>query len=106
MMKNRTLFTVALLFILGIIVLFVVNFSSLLMTHSSQDKYLKQTSVKGVAVEYQNLLYTLNFEQQKALVEMLNHSIRVVGVKPDKRKKPEISKIIRAVTHYRERRNT
>ena len=93
-MKNRTLFTVALLFILGIIVLFVVNFSSLLMTHSSQDKYLKQTSVKGVAVEYQNLLYTLNFEQQKALVEMLNHSIRVVGVKPDKRKKPEISKII------------
>jgi len=93
-MKNRTVFTITLLFFTGIVTLFIMNLSTIFKSHKINEKYLKYNHVRGMAVEYNNLLYTLNFNQQNDIVEMLNHSVRVVGVKPDKRKKPEISKII------------
>jgi len=93
-MKNRTAFTIALFFVLGVVALFAMNLSTILAKHTLDEKYLKYNHVRGMAVEYNDLLYTLNFKQQNDLVSLLNHSVRVVGVKPDKRKKPEISKII------------
>ncbi len=93
-MKNRIAFTIALLFLAGVAALFAMNLSTILAATDTSEKYLKPNHVKGMAVEYNNLLYTLDFKQQNDLVELLNHSVRVVGVKPNKRKKPKISKII------------
>lgn len=93
-MKNQTVFTIALIFIAGISILFIINMNAILKGKNAEEQYLKYNNVRGIAVEHKDLLYTLNFNQQNNLVDILNHSVRVVGVKPDKRQKPDISKII------------
>ncbi|MFI5343323.1 MAG: hypothetical protein ACHQUC_03785, partial [Chlamydiales bacterium] len=58
------------------------------------EPYLKYNQMQGVAVQHNTLLYTLNFQQQTDLVTLLNRSVRVLGVKPDKHEKPKVEKII------------
>lgn len=93
-MKNQTVFTIALLAILGLGILFTINITAILRGKQTDEPYIKNESVRGMAIEYKKLLYTLNFNQQNEVVNILNRAVRVVGVKPDKREKPEIDKII------------
>ncbi|MBA3816012.1 MAG: hypothetical protein H0X29_05750 [Parachlamydiaceae bacterium] len=62
-------------------------------------KYISPSEVRGMAVQHNKLLYTLNFEQQNALVEIFNRSIPVSREDVEARKKDapkiaDISKII------------
>lgn len=41
------------------------------------DKYLNHNNVSGIAVEHQGLLYTLNFEQQNAFIDLLNRAVQI-----------------------------
>lgn len=93
-MKNQTVFTIALLFIIGIGILFAINITSILKGKETDEPYLKYNQMKGVAVQHNTLLYTLSFEQQTQFAALMNRSVRVVGVKPDKHEKPKIEKII------------
>ncbi|MBA2367921.1 MAG: hypothetical protein H0V82_02720 [Candidatus Protochlamydia sp.] len=93
-MSNRTLLFLTALVILGMITLFALNMQSILSGHPDDQTYLKYNHVRGVAVSYNDMLYTLNFDQQNELISILNRSVRVVGVKPGKRKKPDIEQII------------
>lgn len=63
------------------------------------SRYLSPNDVRGVAVEHNNKLYTLNFDQQNELVDRLNRSIPVGKKLVEKRKinvdhPPEVQKII------------
>ncbi len=93
-MSNQTVFTISLLVIVGLCLLFTVNITSILKGKESEEAYLKFNSVRGMAVEHDKLLYTLNFDQQNNIITILNRSVRVMGVKPDKRQKPDIEKLV------------
>ena len=93
-MNNRTLTYLTLLVLLGMAVLIGINMKSILTGQPNNQTYLKYNDVRGMAVSHNQLLYTLNFEQQNTVIEILNKAVRVVGVKPGKRQKPTIDKII------------
>jgi hypothetical protein len=93
-MRNQTVFTISLLVIIGLCVLFTINISSIMKGKNVDETYVKYNGVRGMAIEHNKLLYTLNFDQQNDVIGMLNRSVRVVGVKPDKRQKPDIEKLV------------
>lgn len=93
-MNNRTLVILTSLVILGMIVLLGLNMKSVLTGEPEGETYLKYNQVRGMAVTYHKLPYTLNFKEQNQAIDMINRSVRVVGVKPGKRQKPEIDNII------------
>ena len=93
-MNNRTLVYSTSLVILGMLILLGLNMTSIMSGSPENEKYLRYNHVRGMAVNHNQVLYTLNFNQQNKLIEILNRSVRVVGVKPDKREKPAIEQII------------
>jgi hypothetical protein len=93
-MSNRTLLFLTALVLIGMITLFALNMQSILTGQPDDQTYLKYNHVRGAAVSHNEMLYTLNFDQQNELIDILNRSVRVVGVKPGKRKKPEVEQII------------
>lgn len=92
-MNNRTLVYLTILVLVGIGALFALNVAQILDGSGASQTYLKPYEIRGMAVKFDQMLYTLNFEQQNEVVDILNRSVRVVGVKPDKRAKPAIEKI-------------
>lgn len=93
-MNNRTLVYLTSLVILGMLVLLGLNMTSLLTGQTEGRSYLRFNHVRGMAIDHNQLLYTLDFSQQNKVIEILNRSVRVVGVKPGKRLKPDFEKII------------
>ena len=93
-MSNRTLFIFTGLIIAGLLVLLGFNMAPLFTKSPPSEPYLKRTHVKGMDIEHKQLLYTLNFNQQNDIVDILNRSVKVVGLKPGKRQKPDIEKIV------------
>lgn len=93
-MNNRIVlfFTIAVLAGMGI--LLAINMSSILTGQPAHQTYLKYNNVRGMAVGHNQMLYTLNFKQQNDVIDILNRSVRVLGVKPGKRQKPNIEKIV------------
>lgn len=81
----------------GFAVILVMNMVAFLGVIPS--KYLSPNEVRGIAVEHNHKLYTLNFDQQNALVDILNRLFPVGQEIVDKRKvevpdAPKITKII------------
>ena len=93
-MNNRIVlfFTIAVLAGMGI--LLAINMSSILTGQPAHQTYLKYNNVRGMAVGHNQMLYTLNFKQQNDVIDILNRSVRVLEVKPGKRQKPNIEKIV------------
>lgn len=93
-MSNRALFWMTGLVILCIIVLLLINFAPAIWTLNA-EKYLKFNDVRGMAVEHNQKLYTLNFDQQTKLIGYFNQSIPVKNtIIANAKPKLEISKII------------
>ncbi|KIC72792.1 MULTISPECIES: hypothetical protein [Candidatus Protochlamydia] len=93
-MTNKTLVYLTFLVLIGMAILFALNMTSLLSGQPDNQTYLKYNQVRGIAVSHNKKLYTLNFKQQNDLIEILNRAVRVVGVKPGKRQRPNIDQII------------
>jgi len=94
-MSNRNFYIMTAVVFLGMLTLFALNLTEVLTTQSDDPQtYLKYNDVRGMAVGHNQLLYTLNFKQQNTVVDILNRAVRVVGVKPGKRQKPNIDQII------------
>src|SRR5438445_225034 len=94
-MSNRNFYIMTAIVFLGMLILFALNLTELITTQSSeQQTYLKYNYVLCIAVGHRQLLYTLNFKQQNTVVDILNRAVRVVGVKPGKRQKPNIDQIV------------
>lgn len=92
-MNNRSLITMTMVVIAGIAILLGINLFYTFRNAYPQEAYLKYNSIRGSAIEYQGKLYTLNFDQQKALIEAINHSIRTAEP-PAGGNKPNFTKII------------
>ncbi|WP_068468089.1 hypothetical protein [Candidatus Protochlamydia phocaeensis] len=93
-MTNRTLIYLTILVLVSMGVLFTLNMTAILTGKPEEETYLKYNQVRGMAVGHHKLLYTLNFKQQNDVIDILNRSVRVMGVKPGKRQKPNIEKIV------------
>jgi len=93
-MNNRTLVYLTGFVILGMLVLLGLNMTSILTGQPTNQTYLQYNNVRGMAVIHDKIPYTLNFSQQNEIIDIINRSVRVVGVKPGKRQKPDIEKLI------------
>lgn len=93
-MNNGTLYWMTGLVVLGIVILLFLNTLPLIWT-PKMEKFLKFNDVKGIAVEHNKKLYTLNFDQQNEVVGFLNKSKPIASTAvPDLKTKLEISKIV------------
>ncbi len=72
-MVNRLLIT------LGIIALFLVILLNIipLFWSPNSEEYIAQDHVEGVSLVVKNVPYTLNFDQQKATIDILNRAIPI-----------------------------
>lgn len=75
-MSNRTLTFLTLCVLLGIGVLLAINLMTILPQTSSKE-YIERGQVRGSAVQHDGKPYTLNFQQQNALIDHLNHAIEI-----------------------------
>lgn len=71
-MNNRFIFFMTFAVIIGIVVILAMNIASAFGIH--QFKYLSPNDVRGMAIEHNGLLYTLNFDQQNSLLDLLNQA--------------------------------
>src|SRR4051812_45576271 len=97
MMSSRITLYMTLAVIAGFGVIMLMN--AITMLGIAPAKYISPSEVRGMAVQHDKLLYTLNFEQQNALVEIFNRSIPIskADVESRKNEAPKasgISKII------------
>ena len=93
-MSNRVVSWLTGLVVVCMVILLLLN-SIPLFWSPDTEKYLKYNDVRGMAVEYKNKIYTLNFDQQKELIGYLNQSIPVGLLKNNNGSpKTEISKIV------------
>jgi hypothetical protein len=90
-----SLMTIAVL--VGFFVIFLLNVANKVGIVPS--RYISQNEVRGIAVEHNHLLYTLNFDQQNMLVDIFNRFIPVTKEQFESRRTklknpPQIDKII------------
>lgn len=96
-MKNRLTILMTLAVIAGFSILILMNVAALFGIVSY--KYISPNDVRGMAVEHEKVLYTLNFDQQNALVDIFNRSIpvtkeQVAARKMTVKKAPDIQRVI------------
>lgn len=68
----------------GFAIILLLNVASLVGVVPS--RFISPNDVRGMAVEHHGLLYTLNFNQQNALIEILNRAIPVTQAEVEARK--------------------
>ncbi len=93
-MDNRTLFILTGLVLLGMILLLGLNLTNILTGEPSNQVYLKYNDVRGMAVSRNQLLYTLNFQQQNSVIDILNKALPIDEIKSGQRQQPNIQQMI------------
>lgn len=81
-MNNRTITYLIIAVVVAIGLLLLVNTLTFFQPGAS-EKYLSPNTVRGVAVEHNKKLYTLNFEQQNELLALLNRAVPTGKVLPN-----------------------
>ena len=77
-MSNRTLVAMTFAVLLGMAVLLFLNVASHLNGNKNLlSSYIRISDVKGIAIEHNGKLHTLNFSQQAHVVEYLNTAVAV-----------------------------
>lgn len=95
MISNRFILYMTGLVIIGMAILFALNVSIIVSEQGGPQTYLKFNDVRGMAVKYKQLLYTLNFSQQNEIIEILNQSIPMLSSDASGfRQAPDIQQII------------
>jgi hypothetical protein len=92
-MNPRTQNILAIIIIAGVGLLFLINLRHFFFDEK-QEGYLPQDNVMGVAIMHKKKPYTLNFDQQREVVELLNRSLSV-GIKREQgEEKPDFDSLI------------
>lgn len=94
MISNRFLVFMTALVLLGMGVLFVINFNSILGGKPIGQTYLEYNDVRGIAIKHKDSLYTLNFSQQNQLIDFINQSIKIQDYEKQSISKPDFQQII------------
>jgi hypothetical protein len=74
--SNQTIVFMIFIVLSCISLILVLNVAEI-FSSPLNEKYIAYNDVRGVAVEKNNLLYTLNFDQQNQLIEYLNMAMPV-----------------------------
>src|SRR5436305_662063 len=77
-MSNRVTLWVLILVLACMAIILSLNVSTF-FTPPPLEKYLSYNGVRGMAIEHNKLLYTLNFDQQNRMIEYLNYSVQIVA---------------------------
>lgn len=78
-MSNRTVFYLTIIALIAIALLFLIDIRNItLYTSAIPEVYLKHNEVSGIAVQFQDKVYTLNFDQQNRVIDIVNRSLPVV----------------------------
>jgi len=93
-MNNRNLFLMTAVVILGMLVLFALNLTTILTGQPPNQTYLKFNDVQGMAISQNQLLYTLNFNEQNKVIEILNGAVPINEIKSEKRSPANINKLV------------
>lgn len=93
-MNNRTLVILTALVLLSMILLFSINLTNILTGKPPNQVYLKYNDVRGMATSHNQLLYTLNFQQQNHVIDILNEAVPLKEIQPGQRQTPSIQQII------------
>lgn len=83
-MSSRITLYMTLAVIAGFGVIMLMN--AITMLGIAPAKFISPSEVRGMAVQHDKLLYTLNFEQQNVLVEIFNRSIPITKADVESRK--------------------
>lgn len=94
MMSNRTLIVLTALVIVGMLLLLGLNLTNILTGHPPNQTYLQYNNVRGMAASHNQMLYTLNFQQQNKIIDILNSAVPIVDIEPGDRQPPNIEKLI------------
>ena len=81
-MNNRLLLYLTLVVIGCMGIVLIMNFSRIFVERQNQ-KYLNYNDVRGIALEHNSLLYTLNFEQQNNLIYYFNQALPTTKNNPN-----------------------
>jgi hypothetical protein len=73
---NRVMGFLTFAMLVGMAIILMLNFSALL-TPPKNERYLSYNGVRGMAVEHNRLLWTLNFEQQNQVIDFLNRCLPI-----------------------------
>lgn len=74
--SNKTLYYLTSVVALGVALLLLIQFFNRI-SFPTNERYLSYNGVRGVAIEHNNLLYTLNFDQQNRLIDYINMALPV-----------------------------
>jgi hypothetical protein len=91
-MSNRTLLTMTSLVLVCMALLFLLRLIPVIWP-SHADTYLSLNGVEGIEIEHGNLPYTLNFDQQNQMIEMLNMAIPFKTTEQEKKETLDVDKI-------------
>lgn len=92
-MNNQSLFYMTGVVVVGVVILLLINLYNTFEGHPTNETYLKYNFIKGSAIEHKGKLYTLNFDQQNALIQAINRSIPTTDI-PEEKTKADFTKII------------
>lgn len=88
-MSNRILVIFLIIAVVGILLLLAIN-SSHLFSSAPHKGYLSRGETRGIELYHQGKPYTLNFEQQESLIDLLNRATPVEKVEVDLQSKPPL----------------
>jgi hypothetical protein len=94
MISNKMIAYLTALVLVAMGVLFILNIEKILHGQTGSEIYLKYNDVAGIGVKHKGLTYTLNFDQQNKMVELLNHSLKVTLIDSGNRQTPDIEQIV------------
>lgn len=80
-MSPRIISFMTIVVLFGMAIILLLNLTTLL-SPPPIEKYLSFNGVRGMDIQHDNKLYTLNFEQQNQLIAYINESISVGGGTP------------------------
>jgi hypothetical protein len=82
-MKSSLVNTLCMLAIAGISFIFLINFLDLTNREVlGRQSFLAPQEVRGMDLFHKGKPYTLNFEQQNSVIEMLNRALPIVRIEP------------------------
>ena len=87
------MFYMTALVLAAILVLFGFNLISMFW-NPYPETYIAHNQIRGMATQYHGKLYTLNFDQQNEVIDLLNKAVAVTPDQQIEGTKPEIEKLI------------
>src|SRR5690242_3341532 len=94
-MDNRTLYFLTAVVLIAMAILLGLNMNKIIKGTPASQEYLNPNEVRGISIVHDDKPYTLNFQQQLAIIDHLNRAVKIATIPTEGTKqKPDFDKII------------